>query len=94
MACRNQTLTASTVSVVILDSRAPVELAPPVLPPVCLKQTLVLEVWVMELSPERPIPPLLVSPVRDNGLLTPILTTLIIGEVGKKFFFSILYISE
>jgi len=94
MACRSQIPTASTVSVAMPDSRALVGLVPLVLPLVCLRQTLVPEVWATERSPERPIPPPPASLLRDSGLLTLTLTTLIIGEVSRQVLFSFIFLNN
>lgn len=73
------------VSAGMLDSKELAGLELLELPLVCLRLPLVLEVWAMGLSPERPIPPSPVRLPRDNGLQTLTLTTLIIGEVSQEF---------
>jgi hypothetical protein len=85
MACPSQIPMVSTVSAGMPDSKALVALVPLGQLLACLKLILVLEVWATEVSPERPIPMSLDSR-RDNGQLTLILTTLIIGEVSEEYF--------
>lgn len=86
MACLSQTPTVNMVSVDMPDFKVLVALVLLELPLVCLRLTLVLETWAMDLSPERPIQMSPASLPRASGLLTLTLTTLIIGEVSEEVF--------